>query len=208
MISALVEEAAGRDVPRETMERLEAFGGLIREENERQNLVARSTLAALWNRHLIDSAQLLRYAPRLTSRWLDVGSGAGLPGIVLAILSGEPILLVEPRRLRADFLRRCVEQLNLPNAEVVCRKVEQVTGSFDVVTARAVASADRLLAMTLHLSHSGTRWVLPKGRSGAKELADVRCAWQGRFRAEVSITDPDAVVLVAEGIKPRDGTRR
>jgi 16S rRNA (guanine527-N7)-methyltransferase len=142
------------------------------------------------------------------SRWLDVGSGAGLPGIVLAILSGEPILLVEPRRLRANFLRRCVNQLDPLDVEVACSKVEQVTGSFDVVTARAVATADRLLAMTLHLSHPGTRWVLPKGRSGAKELADVRRAWQGRFRAEVSITDPEAVVLVAEGVKPRGGTSR
>jgi 16S rRNA (guanine527-N7)-methyltransferase len=207
MIEALAE-AAGRDVSRETFARLEAFAALIEEENERQNLVARSTLAALWDRHLIDSAQLLRYAPQGVSRWLDVGSGAGLPGIVLAILSGEPILLVEPRRLRADFLRRCVNQLDLLDAEVACSKVEQVTGSFDVVTARAVATADRLLAMTLRLSHPGTRWVLPKGRSGAKELADVRRAWQGRFRAEVSITDPEAVVLVAEGVKPRGGTSR
>lgn len=207
MIDTLVE-AARRDVPRETVGRLEAFASLIREENEQQNLVARSTLTALWDRHLIDSAQLLRYAPPQTSCWLDVGSGAGLPGVVLAILSNEPIVLVEPRRLRADFLRRCVEQLDLPNAEVVCRKVEQVTGSFDVVTARAVATADRLLAMTLHLSHGGTRWILPKGRSGVKELADVRRAWQGRFLAEISITDPEAVVLVAEGVKPRDGTSR
>ena len=207
MIEALVE-AAGRDVPRETFEKLETFAGLIREENERQNLIARSTVAALWDRHLIDSAQLLRYAPRERSSWLDVGSGAGLPGIVLAILSGEPIVLVEPRRLRAEYLDRCVDQLGLTGAEVVCRKVEQMAGSFDVVTARAVAPANRLLAMTLHLSHPGTRWVLPKGRSGAKELADARRAWQGRFRAEVSITDPGAVVLVAEGVKPRDGTTR
>ncbi|WP_294172414.1 16S rRNA (guanine(527)-N(7))-methyltransferase RsmG [uncultured Sphingomonas sp.] len=207
MISDLAE-AAGRDVPRETFERVKAFAGLLRTENERQNLVGHSTLATLWDRHLIDSAQLLRHAPGRVNRWVDVGSGAGLPGIVLAILSGDPIALVEPRRLRADFLCRCVDQLHLSNAEVVCRKVEQVAGSFEVITARAVAPVDRLLAMTLHLSHPGTRWVLPKGRSGAKELADARRAWQGRFRAEVSITDPEAVVLVAEGVKPRDGTSR
>jgi 16S rRNA (guanine527-N7)-methyltransferase len=207
MIDAFVE-AAGRDVPRETLERLDLFAVLITEENERQNLVARSTIAALWNRHLIDSAQLLRYAPLESGRWLDVGSGAGLPGIVLAILSGEPMVLVEPRRLRADFLSRCVDTLGLAHAEVIRSKVEHVTGSFDVVTARAVATADRLLAMTRHLSHPGTRWILPKGRTGAKELAEARRAWQGRFRAEVSITDPDAVILVAEGVKPRDGTSR
>jgi 16S rRNA (guanine527-N7)-methyltransferase len=207
MIVSLAE-AAERTVPRETFEKVEAFAGLLRDENERQNLVARSTLATLWDRHLVDSAQLLRYAPRAIGRWIDVGSGAGLPGIVVAILSGDPIVLVEPRRLRADFLRKCVDELALPNAEVVCRKVEQVHGSFDVVTARGVAAADRLFAMTFHLSHPGTRWILPKGRSGAKELADARRAWQGRFRAEVSITEPEAVVLIAEGVEPRDGTSR
>lgn len=205
----MIEEFArtvSLDVPRETMEKLELFARLLREENERQNLVARSTLDDVWGRHLLDSAQLLRFAPDDEARWVDVGSGAGLPGIVLATLSASPITLVEPRRLRAEFLQRCVEQLVLPHAEVSSAKVERLAGQFDVITARAVAPAGDLLAMTYHLSHAGTRWILPKGQSGAKELANVRRSWQGCFRSEPSITNPQAVILVAEGVKPRGGT--
>ena len=207
MINALAE-AAGQDVPRETFEKVEAFVAMLREENERQNLIARSTLETLWDRHLIDSAQLMRFGAAEGGRWVDVGSGAGFPGIVLSILAGKSMMLVEPRKLRADFLQRCIEQLDLPNSEVFPHKVERLQGSFDVVTARAVAPVDRLFAMTLHLAHGGTRWILPKGRNGAKELADARRAWQGRFRTEASITDPEAVVLVADGVKPKGGTGR
>jgi 16S rRNA (guanine527-N7)-methyltransferase len=126
---------------------------------------------------------------------------------VLAILTEEPMTLIEPRRLRADFLQRCVDVLKLDHVVVQCAKAERVSDEFDVITARAVASADKLIAMTLHLSHPGTRWVLPKGRSGAKELAEVRRTWQGRFWTEPSITEGDAVILLAEGVKPRGGTR-
>lgn len=194
------------DVPRETEERLQRFAELLREENERQNLIARSTVGDMWNRHLADSAQLLRYAPVDGRRWVDVGSGAGLPGIVLAILSPANIVLVEPRRLRCEFLQHCIEQLDLPHAEVVCTKAERLVGQFDVITARAVAATGPLLALTYHLAHPGTRWILPKGRSGAKELADAQHSWQGRFRTEPSITDPDAVILIGDGVRPRGGT--
>ena len=204
---AELSRACGCDVPRETVEKLERYVALLTEENRRQNLVARSTLEDIWERHILDSAQLLRFGLPNGS-WADIGAGAGLPGIVVATLSGSRISLIEPRKLRAEFLSRCVEELELTNAEVHCAKVERMRGSFNVITARAVASAPKLFEIGFHLSHRETRWVLPKGRSGAKELAEAQRAWQGRFWTEPSITEGDAVILLAEGVKPRGGTSR
>ena len=199
---------AGLDVPRETIQRIERFAELLIEENERQNLIARSTLPDLWQRHIADAAQLLAFAPTSGS-WLDIGSGAGLPGMVIAILTGAPMLLVEPRRLRADFLRRTVEALDLgPKVSVIQSKVELVRHPpVDIITARAVAPIDRLFAIAEHLSHNGTIWVLPKGRSAKSELDEARRTWQGDFRLEPSRTDPDAQILVASRVRRRSGAR-
>lgn len=202
-----LEHVSGRSVSRETLERLERFAALLADENTRQNLISRSTLASVWQRHLLDSGQLLRHAPRGVT-WADIGSGAGLPGLIIALLSGDEVSLIEPRRLRTDFLHRCVGALKLDKVKVYCSKAERIVGSFDVITARAVASVPKIFAMTLHLSHPDTRWILPRGRSGAKELAEATRTWQGRFRTEPSMTDGDAVILVAEGVRPRGGTSR
>ncbi len=188
------------DVPRETSAQLRRYAALLVDENQRQNLVAKSTLDDLWRRHIDDAAQLVSYdAPSAT--WLDIGSGAGLPGIVVAILTGNPMVLVEPRRLRAEFLQRVVDELGL-DAAVVQSKVEGIKRSpVDIITARAVASIDRLFGMAAHLSHNGTRWVLPKGRTANSELDEARKTWQGDFRLEPSRTDPDAQILIASRVR-------
>lgn len=196
-----ISAAAGRDVSRETFEQLEQYVGLLLEESAAQNLIAKSTIDDVWQRHIVDSAQLLAHLP--VGLRLDVGSGAGLPGIVLAILSSEPITLVEPRRLRADFLNRCADRLGLESVKVVHDKVERVSGAFAAITARAVASIDKLFASAHHLSHPETVWVLPKGRSGELELAAAQASWQGRFRTEPSVTEGDAVIVVASHISPK-----
>ncbi len=201
-------ELPGLDVPRGTIEQIESFVALLVEENSRQNLVAKSTLDDLWQRHILDAAQLLSFSPKRGS-WLDIGSGAGLPGLVIAICTGAPTLLVEPRRLRADFLRRAAEILGLgPTVTVVQAKVEAVRHPpLDIITARAVASIDRLFTIAAHLSHKGTIWVLPKGRSAKSELDEARRTWQGDFRLEPSRTDPDALILVASRVRRRSGPR-
>lgn len=196
-----LERYAGRPVSRETYVRLEQFAGLLRIESGRQNLVSRSTLGELWERHIADSAQLLRYAPRPSASWVDVGSGAGLPGIVVACLGEESVGLLEPRRLRAQFLRSVVDDLSLSDRVTVrASKVQAVTGAFDVITARAVASVDAVLAMTVHLSHPGTVWVLPRGRGAKSELEEARRNWHCQARAEVSMTDPDSEILVLHAV--------
>ena len=92
----------GRDVSRETFEKIGAYAALLRDESGRQNLVSASTLEHLWERHLLDSAQLVRFEPHAGASWVDIGSGAGLPGIVIACLVEGPVTLIEPRRLRGD----------------------------------------------------------------------------------------------------------
>ena len=193
-------QVLGRPVSRETYERLEAYVKLLVVENERQNLVSRGTLEGLWNRHIIDSAQLIGFEPRPGSAWVDIGSGAGLPGVIVACLVEGPVMLVEPRRLRADFLQRVVSELGLP-AEVRQAKAERITGSFDVITGRAVASLSRFLSMCDHLSTKKTVWVLPKGRSAQSELVEARRTWQGNFRVEPSVTDDDAKIVVATEVR-------
>ena len=193
--------AAGRDVPRETIEKLERYAALVREENARQNLVSRATLDSFWDRHILDSAQLVRFA-RPDGSWLDIGSGAGLPGIVIAALVDGPVTLVEPRRLRADFLQRAAAELDLVIA-VHLLKAEALRGRFDSITARAVASADRLLQLSAHLAHSGTRYILPKGKSAQSELAEARLNWQCEARVEPSFTDPQSAILVLDKVRAK-----
>lgn len=205
---AVISDMLGRDVSRETSDRLERFAELLIAENQVQNLISKSTEADLWNRHFADAAQLIALAPEGAS-WIDIGSGAGLPGLVIAILTGAPVTLVEPRRLRADFLSRAVTEMDLTNVTVVHAKGEAVPRArYGVITARAVASVDRLFAMTAHLSHGGTMWVLPKGRSAQSELDEARKSWQGMFRLEPSRTDPDARILIASGVRRVGPTSR
>jgi 16S rRNA (guanine527-N7)-methyltransferase len=196
MIEAL-EAASGRNVSRETSDRLDLYVKLLKTEAERHNLIAPSTVASVWERHVLDSAQLARFAPPDGAHWVDIGSGAGLPGMVLAILLADPITLIEPRRLRSEFLRRATNDLGLSDrVRIECAKVERVRGRFDAITARAVASVDALLAMSHHLSTADTVWILPKGRNAQSELAQAKLNWHCEARVEQSYTDPDSEILV------------
>jgi 16S rRNA (guanine527-N7)-methyltransferase len=197
-----VAQAARRDVPRETFEKLERYVALLREESARQNLVSAATLDTVWDRHIIDSAQLVRYEPCAGASWIDIGSGAGLPGIVIACLVEGPVTLVEPRRLRAEFLHKAAESLRL-RVNVHCAKAERVAGTFDAITARAVAPLTQLLKISAHLSTRKTVWALPKGRSAPAELAEARRAWQGDFRVEPSVTDAESYIVVGTGVRAK-----
>ena len=194
--------AAGRDVSRETYTTLNRFVELIMAENDRQNLIASNSVADIWNRHILDGAQLLGIAQGKGS-WCDIGSGAGLPGLVIAVLGGAPMTLVEPRRLRADFLRQAVEHLGLEGVTIEQRRVERIQGSFDFITARAVARLNDLFGMACHLAHAETKWVLPKGESVKSELDEARSTWQGSFRLVPSRTHPAAAIVVAEHVQRR-----
>lgn len=191
-------------VSRETIERLDAFAALLAEENQRQNLVAPASLPLLWDRHILDSAQLLPLAEDSNGSWLDLGSGAGFPGLIIAALRPGSVTLVESRRLRVDFLRRAAGILGA-HAEVIGASLERVPPrSFDIISARAFAPLPRLLTLATPFSTEKTRWLLPKGQSAQSELEAARDAWQGDFRLEQSLTDADARIIVATGVRRRE----
>ena len=196
------------DVPRETMARLDAFAALVREENERQNLVSRASAEHIWLRHMADSAQLLRFATSPDARWVDLGTGAGFPGLVVAILHPGSVTLVEERRLRAEFLRRAAESL-VVRIEVIAAKAERILPRpFDVISARAFAPLGRLFELGTGFSTNKSIWVLPKGRNAESELAALDASWQGSFRLEPSATDAEAQIIVAEGVSRKAGRKK
>jgi 16S rRNA (guanine527-N7)-methyltransferase len=196
-------ELSGVDVSRETFDQLVCYVDLLLAENDQQNLIAKASVPDIWTRHIADSLQLMSVAPGAKS-WLDIGTGPGLPGLVIAIASHAQTLLVEPRRLRTAFLEAVVDALALDNVDVETAMLGSVKPrSFDAITARAVASLDKLLAMTRPFSHPGTVLVFPKGKSAAEEVETARRTWQGRFEIVPSRTDASAGIVVARDVRRR-----
>ncbi|WP_263587950.1 16S rRNA (guanine(527)-N(7))-methyltransferase RsmG [Sphingopyxis sp. GC21] len=179
---------------------LDRFAAMLVEENAQQNLIAASTIPTLWVRHIADSAQLLGLDDAGEGLWIDLGSGPGLPGLVIAILSPRPMLLVESRRRRCDFLRAVAGELNLAHVEVVEAPLERIaTRPAATISARAFAPLDKLIALSTRFSTESTRWLLPKGRNAVKELASLPQPWQRMFHVEQSRTDADSQILVGVG---------
>lgn len=191
------------------MLRLERLTELLAEENQRQNLVSAASLDEVWRRHIADSAQLLTYVPRGTSPWLDLGTGAGFPGLVIAALRPDcEVLLVESRKRRIEWLERAARELGLTRVAVNGSRLEDVpTRNVAAISARAFAPLDRLLDLSARFSTSDTVWLLPKGRSAQQELAMLR-GWNHMFHVEQSLTDPDAGVIVGTLAGPNRSARK
>lgn len=171
--------------------------------NRAINLVAPASLAQAWDRHIRDSAQLWPLAPAGWRHWVDLGSGAGLPGLVIAILArGTPgrVTLVEADRRKAAFLQTRIAELGLA-ARVVAARAEALSPlAGDVVSARALAPLPRLLPLVArHLAPGGVA-LLPKGRGWATELAQAEAGWTFSAEALPSVTDPDARILRLGGL--------
>jgi 16S rRNA (guanine527-N7)-methyltransferase len=179
-------------------DRIERLIALLREENERQNLVSAGSLAVVWQRHIVDSAQLLSFVPRETGgAWLDLGTGAGFPGLVVAALRPEcEVVMVESRARRVEWLERTRTDLGLDNARVVGSRLELMqTRVYGVISARAFAPLGRLLGLSARFSTKETMYLLPKGRSAQQELSELT-GWDHLFHVEQSLTDPQAGVIV------------
>ncbi|MGB7373538.1 16S rRNA (guanine(527)-N(7))-methyltransferase RsmG [Pontixanthobacter sp.] len=191
----------------QALERLNYFLAALKDENTRQNLVAKPTLNIAWQRHIADSAQLLHHVPRETGLWLDLGTGAGLPGLVISILRpNRQMLLVESRRRRIDWLQRMVDELALDHCTIAGARLEHVESTpASVITARAFAPLASILDLSARFSTAQTVFVLPKGRSAAQELTGSSRKVRQMFHVEQSVTDDTAGILVGKLAK---GLRR
>lgn len=176
---------------------LATFISLLTRENARQNLVATSSLDQVWQRHIADSAQLLTRVPRGTDlSWLDLGTGAGFPGLIISILRPDiHVTMVESRKRRIDWLQQVCAHLEL-NAEVQGMRIEHMPERpFSVISARAFAPLPQLIERASRFSTAATIWLLPKGRSAAQEVGELR-GWEHGFHVESSLTDSEAGIIV------------
>ena len=197
------------DVSRETMATLQGIADAVIAENDHQNLISAATIPAMWDRHIVDSAQLLLHLDDGSRGnqmpWMDLGTGAGFPGLVAAaLLPHRPTLLVESRRRRFEFLRDTAKVLGLTNVMVHGGRLETLESRpVGVISARAFAPLPKLLDLAHRFSRNGTIWLLPKGRGARDELESVTSSWHGVFHVEQSITDADAAIIVASDVSPR-----
>lgn len=193
------------NVSRETQ--VQRFGEILREESARQNLISAASFNELWSRHFVDSAQLIPLAADAgEGAWVDVGTGAGMPGLVVALLIDRPVVMVEPRIRRVEFLRDAAQRLGIADrATVVHGKIESYKPKQKaaIISARAVAALPDLFKSTAHCTDSSTIWLLPKGRSVQSEVEAARAKWQGAFHVEPSITSPESGIVVARKVRPR-----
>lgn len=195
-------------VSRETFERIEYFVALLTEEMQHQNLISASSLDHIWVRHILDSAQLLSPAifpddkkialqqSPTGKRWLDMGSGAGFPGVIIALMSDWQVTLLESRKRRFEYLDRIIEKLDLDASVAGARAEVFEAQPYSVISARAFAPLPKTLRLAAPFSTMDTQYILPKGRNAQNELLEVAQIWSNSMKIIPSITDPDAGILV------------
>ncbi|MBV9966738.1 MAG: 16S rRNA (guanine(527)-N(7))-methyltransferase RsmG, partial [Alphaproteobacteria bacterium] len=187
--------AAQTGVSRETVARLEAYAGLLKRWSGRINLVSRNTLGDLWRRHFLDSAQLLRLIPEKTRNLADLGSGAGFPGLVLAILGVPGVELLESDQRKCVFLREAARIANAP-VKIIDSRIETVKPhAADVITARACAPLDKLLPLAQRFIVPETICLFLKGENVEEELTAARRNWRMSAARLSSRADPRGVIL-------------
>lgn len=197
---------AGCNVSRETFSALKEFEALVRKWTPAINLVSKSSVSDLWSRHIVDSAQIYNAVPTETvRRWVDLGSGGGFPGLVIALLAKElrpalRVTLVEADLRKATFLQQAAQALSL-EIEVIRDRIESLPPlQADVLSARALAPLPELLEFAdKHLSQSGTA-VFPKGARFLEEVAEARKVWSFDLDSQPSVSESNASILVIRNI--------
>lgn len=208
-------------VSRETLDRLETYESLLRTWQRTINLVAPSTLDETWGRHFADSAQLLALAPPDARRWLDLGSGAGFPGLVLSVLlaerEGAKVTLIESDSRKAAFLREVARKTGVV-VDILCERIEKLptqakvvsretaeSGKWDVITARALAPLPRLLDLAAPYFSQDTVGLFLKGREAEAEVAAAQSGWSFSFELHRSLTDKDGQVIMVRALQAKTG---
>jgi len=196
-------------VSRETAARLDRFVVLLLATQAHTNLIGRATIGEIWTRHIADSLQLLDLAPD-AKVWLDIGSGAGFPGIVIACAlvdrPGAAVHLVESQGKKAAFLRQTAGELALP-ATVHHQRIEDLSANLapDMITARAVAPLAKLLGYVAPFVKSGAKALLPKGQDVEVELTEAAKYWTMDTELVPSRTHPASRILIVHGLRRRGG---
>jgi 16S rRNA (guanine527-N7)-methyltransferase len=182
----------------DVMARLTVYAALLHKWQARINLVGASTLPDLWRRHMLDSAQLYVLAPAGARRWIDLGSGAGFPGLVLAAMGALDVTLVESDTRKATFLREAARAMGLA-VTIEARRIDSVAlAPADVITARALAPLGQLLGFAARFKREGTVCLFPKGQDVEKELTEATKSWKIVYRLVPSITDAAARIVITE----------
>ena len=200
------------DVSRETEEALNHFKNLVIEWNPTINLVSKNSISELWDRHIVDSAQIFTTFRPKSGLWLDFGTGGGFPGLVLAILARHlsPDLrfsLVESDRRKCSFLKRVSRDLSL-SVEISNSRVESAgLGKVDYVSARAVSELNDLLFLAESIVSRETMCLFLKGRGYKKEVANAQKNWNFKLRTANSVTSEDGKLLVLRGLERVVGKR-
>ena len=200
--------ARGSDLSAKVMARLKALDEALLAGSERHNLVARSTLPDRWRRHFLDSAQLFPFIPEGARRLVDLGSGAGFPGLALAAMgreSGLRVDLVESVGKKAGFLAEAVRSMGLDNVTVHAQRIErlQLGDAPDVITARALAPLVKLLGYVHGIVGQNTLCLLPKGQDVEGELTMATKSWHMDVEQAPSMTSADARILLIRNLSPR-----
>ena len=197
-----VEEfVAASSVSRETLARLEAHLRLLTLWQSRLNLVGSKTLADPWRRHYLDSAQLEPLLPVVAHRTVDLGSGAGFPGLVLAAMGVPDVHLVESDTRKVAFLREAARSMDV-RVSIHARRIERLAPlQADVVTARALAPLDSLLRLATPVGGARATYILPKGRQVAAELTVARARWHMKAELVPSLTDPEGRIVVLREVR-------
>lgn len=203
------EEILSYSVSRETYASLEKFVNLLIEWNSKMNLVSKNSLLDVWNRHVLDSLQLIKYIPENLNTLVDIGSGSGFPGVVLAILLKEKnpsvkIKLIESITKKTVYLKDVCVKLGLNNVEVVNDRVENVVfKDVSVITARAVASLDTLCQYSFNLGNKKTSMLLLKGRSYKEEDESAKKNWEYNIDIYQNKYSDDGVVLKISDLRKK-----
>lgn len=200
------------DVSRETFDRLKLYQDLLMEWQTRFNLVSKNSLEDAWSRHFIDSVQLFRYIPSSAKTLLDFGSGAGFPGLVLAVVAKEktPYLkigLVESVLKKTLYLKEVATRLEL-SVDIINDRIEKITfPKVDVITSRAMTSLDGLLGYAYRFCKTETVCIFPKGKKYAQELAEAHKNWKFKCRIEPSDISEEGKILIISNLHKIKGDK-
>ena len=191
-------------VSRETLPLIKEYVTIIEQWNRKTGLVQQNTLESIWERHILDSIQLTKYLGNKDQSILDIGSGGGLPGIIIAISGYTDVTLCESNIRKVVFLEEVIRKLNLP-VKVIHDRVENINQHYDIIVSRACANLEKLLGFMKNVSReTGSFGVFPKGKTAILEIEEAKKTWDFNTELFPSITSDEGTIIVVRNLKAKD----